>query len=59
MAQLMTRNAILETELENYEKYMRTVQKQTKKKEAKLNKKVQELKRQMRRDSTLLSSPKR
>ena len=57
MAQLMTRNAILETELENYQKYMRSVQKQNKADKGKLQKKIQNLKRQMRRDSTV-NSPK-
>ena len=35
MAELMTRNAVLETELENYQKYMKTA---TKKYEAKIKK---------------------
>ena len=51
-AQLMTRNAILETELENYQKYMRQVTKSNLQERQKLERKIKELKRQMRRDST-------
>ena len=48
MAQLMTRNAILETELENYQKYMRTVTKQNNSAKQKLERKIKELKRTLR-----------
>jgi hypothetical protein len=52
LAQLMTRNAILETELENYQKYMRTVTKTHQSEKNKMKIKIKELKRKLRQSGS-------